>query len=282
MALVGINNSVTEAILDTGGEKSMIDHATAERLGMRYLRARGSEFGKYLSPGNVVTPYYGLVRGPLTISFDGQVSVTIPFLKVISHGEPLLLIGADCLRGGRPLTQWNFTSIGARTVAVGKAEGYVEFTKSGVDRRIPLINAPAGVGDRSGMKLHPKQMLFREVPAEIMLMPGTAPSPAARMLEQDRKLREAEKMARNQGDNLRVSQVRFLRKKMLEKAANPRVTVSYKAAEVEPPAPAFKGARPTFAAGTPQSDMRKWLSEYKMLEAGMTDAQVEERYARFR
>ena len=39
MALVGINNSVTEAILDTGGEKSMIDHATAERLGMRYLRA---------------------------------------------------------------------------------------------------------------------------------------------------------------------------------------------------------------------------------------------------
>ena len=42
MALVGINNSVTEAILDAGGEKSMIDHATAERLGMRYLRTLGS------------------------------------------------------------------------------------------------------------------------------------------------------------------------------------------------------------------------------------------------
>ena len=43
----------------------MVDFSTAKRLGLCYLRARGSEFGKYLLPGNVVTPYYGLVRGPI-------------------------------------------------------------------------------------------------------------------------------------------------------------------------------------------------------------------------
>lgn len=48
----------------------MIDTTMAERLGLRYMRARGPEFGKYLSPGNVITPYYGLVRGPITLQFD--------------------------------------------------------------------------------------------------------------------------------------------------------------------------------------------------------------------
>ena len=68
---MGVNNAITEAIMDTGEEKSMVDYVTAERLGLRYLKARGSEFGKYLSPGNVVTAYYGLIRGPITISFNG-------------------------------------------------------------------------------------------------------------------------------------------------------------------------------------------------------------------
>ena len=150
MCYVGLNNVVTEAIMDTGGEKSMIDYVTAERLGLRYLKARGSEFKKYLSPGNVVTAYYGLIRGPVTITFDGQVNVTLPFLKVVSHGEPLLLIGADCLRGGRPLTQWNFQCIGVKTLQVGQVEGYMEFARNGQERRIPLLNAPAGMGDRPG------------------------------------------------------------------------------------------------------------------------------------
>ena len=70
MSYVCINGHVTEALLDTGGEKSMIDNQTAERLGLRYMRARGSEFGKYMSPGNVITPYYGLIRGPVVLQFD--------------------------------------------------------------------------------------------------------------------------------------------------------------------------------------------------------------------
>ena len=48
----------------------MIDSSSTERLGLRYMRARGSEFGKYMSPGNVIAPYYGLIRGPVQITFD--------------------------------------------------------------------------------------------------------------------------------------------------------------------------------------------------------------------
>ena len=79
----------------------MIDMASAEKLGLRYMRARGSEFGKYMSPGNVIVPYYGLIRGPIQVQFDSNVVITLQWLKVVNHGEPLLLLGADCLRGGR-------------------------------------------------------------------------------------------------------------------------------------------------------------------------------------
>ena len=67
---VSVNGAITKAVIDTGGEKSMMDFTTAERLELRYLRAKGPEFGKYISPGNVVSSYYGLVRGPVLLQFD--------------------------------------------------------------------------------------------------------------------------------------------------------------------------------------------------------------------
>ena len=79
----------------------MIDVASAKKLGLQYMRTRGSEFGKYMSPGNVIVPYYGLIRGPIQVQFDSNVVITLQWLKVVNHGEPLLLLGADCLRGGR-------------------------------------------------------------------------------------------------------------------------------------------------------------------------------------
>ena len=79
----------------------MIDISSAEKLGLQYMHARGSEFGKYMSPGNVIVPYYGLIRGPIQVQFDSNVVITLQWLKVVNHREPLLLLGADCLRGGR-------------------------------------------------------------------------------------------------------------------------------------------------------------------------------------
>ena len=45
IAQVGLNGHLIDALCNTGGEKSMIDARTAERLDLRYQRARGSEFG---------------------------------------------------------------------------------------------------------------------------------------------------------------------------------------------------------------------------------------------
>ena len=70
IAQVCLNGHLIDALCDTGGEKSMIDARTAERLGLRYQRARGSEFGKYVTAGGHVQPYFGLVRGPIDAKFS--------------------------------------------------------------------------------------------------------------------------------------------------------------------------------------------------------------------
>lgn len=102
IARVGINGNLIEALLDTGGEKSMVDVSLAELLGLRYQRGRGSEFGKYITAGGHVQPYHGLVRGPVDVRFSENVTVPLRFIKVVEHGEPVLILGADLLRGGRP------------------------------------------------------------------------------------------------------------------------------------------------------------------------------------
>jgi hypothetical protein len=52
-------------------------------------------------------------------------------LKLVDHGEPLLLLGADVLRGGRPPQYWCFDSIGIRSVINGEGHGYINFIKEG-------------------------------------------------------------------------------------------------------------------------------------------------------
>ena len=51
IAKVGINEHLIPMILDSGGEKMMIDVALCKAIGLRYQRPRGSEFGKYLTAG---------------------------------------------------------------------------------------------------------------------------------------------------------------------------------------------------------------------------------------
>ena len=51
---VGVNGHLLPALLDSGGEKTMMCTRTAEKCGLKYLRARGSEFGKYVTSGGHV------------------------------------------------------------------------------------------------------------------------------------------------------------------------------------------------------------------------------------
>ena len=70
---------------------------------------------------------------------------------MVEHGEPLLLIGADLLRGGRLLHSWNWQSIGACTEDVGKVQGFMTFMKGregGEEEEVKLLNGPAGLSER--------------------------------------------------------------------------------------------------------------------------------------
>lgn len=44
---VGVNGHLVPALVDTGGEVSMIDVRLAEKVGLKYMRARGGEFGRF-------------------------------------------------------------------------------------------------------------------------------------------------------------------------------------------------------------------------------------------
>ena len=90
-------------------------------------------------------PYYGLVRGPVDLRFKEDITLSLRFIKVVEHGEPVLILGSDLLRGGRPLSSWNFECVGCHTREVGKVEGFLRFVKSGTGVEVPILNAPAGL-----------------------------------------------------------------------------------------------------------------------------------------
>ena len=51
--------------------------------------------------------------------------------------------------------------MGCKTVAVGQVDGFIEFARNGSERRVPLLNAPAGKGERGGQP--ERSMCCREV-----------------------------------------------------------------------------------------------------------------------
>ena len=108
--VVAINDSVIEALLDTGGAKSLVDVDTAEQMG---LEVKQGEAGYFWGPGNTATPYYGRVEGPIRLQFDETVTLTIPELKVVkgTRNDPLLILGCDFMTRGQE-GEWDFVNIG--------------------------------------------------------------------------------------------------------------------------------------------------------------------------
>lgn len=101
-------------------------------------------------------PYYGLVCGPVDVRFETDVVLTLHFIKVIEHGEPVLILGLDILRGGHPLVAWNFSGFRALMKEVVKVEGAICFSKAGKESEFPLLNAPASLLERkTGVNLRP-------------------------------------------------------------------------------------------------------------------------------
>ena len=106
--LVGLKEHLVIALVDSGGNKSMMDVHLAEKLSFKYHQARGAKFGKFVTLGGKIAPYFGLIKGPNPLRFAGDIVIMLWYLKLVDHGEPLFLISTDILHGGRPLHVWNF------------------------------------------------------------------------------------------------------------------------------------------------------------------------------
>ena len=61
VGLVKINNCLVEAIIDTGGSKSMIDEGTAHKCGLWWKAADRGELGKFVTPGGQPQDYSGVI-----------------------------------------------------------------------------------------------------------------------------------------------------------------------------------------------------------------------------
>lgn len=115
---VAINGAVVDAIVDSGGARSLIDSRTARLLGLTWEEAKNGEAGLFWGPGGEPTPYKGLVRGPVKLQFGQGVTVELDALRVIAHREPLVLLGGDFM-APRAGTAWRFQSLGIDAVRGG-------------------------------------------------------------------------------------------------------------------------------------------------------------------
>ena len=120
MGFVGVGNCVTEAIMDTGGARCMMDAATAVKLGVPYIPAHDREFGTFIGVGGQPTAYKGVSDGAVQLRFSGGVVMYCPRVKIINHADPLFIVGADVLHAGRAPHVWDWRSIGAEPGTGGR------------------------------------------------------------------------------------------------------------------------------------------------------------------
>jgi hypothetical protein len=70
VGLVEIGGALVEAIMDSGGARTMVDGRTARAAGWAWSEARGGEFGTYITPGGETRQYMGVIPGPVEIRFS--------------------------------------------------------------------------------------------------------------------------------------------------------------------------------------------------------------------
>lgn len=112
-----VNGCLVEGILDTGAAATIMDMGMAMDLGLKVVRETQGEFGSFTVPGRSQPEAYpGAVIGPVALQMSEDVVVNVPILRLISHGRPLFLIGADVLAGSPSTDQWEFGGVGPQKV----------------------------------------------------------------------------------------------------------------------------------------------------------------------
>ena len=92
--VVGIGGACMEAIVDTGGCRSMMDLGTAKAAGLPIKLATPTEsYGSFYGAAGEVHEYAGIVEGPVMLKFNKEVSLALPSIKLLKGDQPLVLIG---------------------------------------------------------------------------------------------------------------------------------------------------------------------------------------------
>ena len=139
MAVVKLENTVVEAILNTGGAKTIVSHDLAHDLDWEIeTPPKGKSFGSYLGLGEKPTQYFSRILGPVGIRFGPDILVNVREIKVMEHADPLFLIGADVLSRGSGGKNTCFNSIRA----LGGGHSEVEFTVGPSTKTTTLHWAP--------------------------------------------------------------------------------------------------------------------------------------------
>ena len=101
---------VGEAVIDTGGSRSLIDADSAEQYG---LQVTVGDAGFFWGPGNKAEPYYGKVEGPVSLTFGEDLTMVLPDLRVVkgTRTDPLFIVGADMMAPEHP-GAWDFLNVG--------------------------------------------------------------------------------------------------------------------------------------------------------------------------
>ena len=114
----------------------------ADSLDIPYLRAQGGEYGCYMVPGaSAPRPYAGIVTTPLRLTLAKGVEFTLTGVRVVDHGAPLFLLGADVLRAGR-VGGWSLAGLRFHTTGEGEVAGSLEFEWGGRTSSAPLAHVP--------------------------------------------------------------------------------------------------------------------------------------------
>ena len=145
---VGVGNSLTVAIIDTGCQRTVIDSKMATTLGLPVTKALGQEFGTYLGCGGELKGYAGVIASPLTVKLSSAVSFVLHDVRVFDHQYPLFLLGADLLKmgkaskvmpGGQACT---FKGLTGEYDASGALRGLLSFDVGSERHGVPLVWCP--------------------------------------------------------------------------------------------------------------------------------------------
>ena len=101
---------VGEVVINTGGSKSLINADSAKQYGLEVIVG---DVGYFWGPGNKAEPYYGKVKGPVTLQFDADLKMVLPELKVVwgTRNDPLFIVGSDMMAPEHP-GAWDFLNVG--------------------------------------------------------------------------------------------------------------------------------------------------------------------------